>query len=125
MPISAENRARYPANWKAIRARIQARAGDKCEQCAVPNGAYRIRGREQFTFDLMQVEAWTCCDELKVSKIVCTTAHLDHQPENCADENLKFLCQRCHLSYDAEHHQQSAYKSRRKGRAADMFEVSA
>ena len=73
-------------------------------------------------FDLMQVETWTCCDELRVTKIVCTTAHLDHTPENCADENLLFLCQRCHLRYDGEHHRQSAYKSRRKGRASgDLF----
>jgi len=29
-----------------------------------------------------------------------TVAHLDHTPENCADDNLKALCQRCHNRYD-------------------------
>ena len=33
--------------------------------------------------------------------IVLTVAHLDHTPENCADENLAALCQRCHNRYDA------------------------
>ena len=37
-------------------------------------------------------------------KIVLTCAHLDHVPENCANTNLKALCQKCHLRYDREHH---------------------
>ncbi len=35
------------------------------------------------------------------SVVVLTVAHLDHQPWNCADENLKAMCQRCHNRYDA------------------------
>jgi hypothetical protein len=49
--------------------------------------------------------------------IVLTVAHLDHDPRNCALSNLKALCQYCHLRYDAEHHGQSAYQSRRKGKS--------
>jgi len=124
MPIKPENAKRYPTNWKEVRERIRKRAGDRCEECGVPNGAHRISGREEWTTDLMQVDIWVCCDELKVTKIVCTTMHLDHQPENCSDENLRFACQRCHLRYDAAHHQQSAYHSRRKGKAIDMFEAN-
>jgi hypothetical protein len=53
---------------------------------------------------------------------VLTIAHLDHTPENCDDDNLRAWCQRCHLTYDAKHHAQSAYATRRKGRAiGDMF----
>ena len=33
MPIKPENRGRYPENWPEIRARILARAGNRCEQC--------------------------------------------------------------------------------------------
>ena len=33
--------------------------------------------------------------------VVLTVAHLDHTPENCADENLLHLCQQCHNRYDA------------------------
>jgi 5-methylcytosine-specific restriction endonuclease McrA len=49
--------------------------------------------------------------------IVLTVAHLDHDPRNCALPNLKALCQYCHLHYDADHHQQSAYETRRKGKS--------
>lgn len=39
------------------------------------------------------------------SIVVLTVAHLDHTPENCADDNLEAMCQRCHLRYDRHHHQ--------------------
>jgi 5-methylcytosine-specific restriction endonuclease McrA len=45
--------------------------------------------------------------------IVLTTAHLDHRPENCARANLKALCQRCHLRYDAAHHAETRQITRR------------
>lgn len=38
------------------------------------------------------------------SKVVLTTAHLNHTPEDCRDEVLKAMCQRCHLAHDREHH---------------------
>ena len=38
------------------------------------------------------------------SKVVLTTAHLDHNINNNRFWNLKALCQRCHLSYDAKYH---------------------
>lgn len=44
--------------------------------------------------------------------IVLTTAHLDHDPTNCADDNLAPMCQRHHLAWDAAHHAESAYMSR-------------
>lgn len=56
--------------------------------------------------------------------IVLTVAHLDHDPRNCDLANLKALCQRCHLQYDSSHHGESAYRSRRAGKAIDMFEVT-
>lgn len=31
-------------------------------------------------------------------------AHLDHTPENCDPDNLRAMCQACHLTYDAAHH---------------------
>lgn len=34
--------------------------------------------------------------------------------ENCSDDNLKALCQRCHNQYDAEHRKQT-----RKGNSAE------
>jgi 5-methylcytosine-specific restriction endonuclease McrA len=80
MPIRAENRARYPADWKVIRAAILQRAEHKCEECGVPNySPHPITG----------------------SRVVLTIAHIDHQPENCDPANLRAWCQRCHNTYDA------------------------
>ena len=56
------------------------------------------------------------------STVVLTVAHLDHDPGNCAEDNLRAMCQRCHLAYDSERHRQSAYMARREGKASgDLF----
>lgn len=137
MPIKPENLARYPANWAEIRARIQERAHNKCEECGVPNRAwgYRVAGifhrvNKRQTIDLVRSgREWVrppfYLGLHRIIEIVCTTAHLDHVPEHCSDENLKFWCQRCHLRYDQSHHQANARETRRAGKAIDMFEVSA
>jgi 5-methylcytosine-specific restriction endonuclease McrA len=110
MPIKPENLARYPKDWKQIRGRILERAKHACEgspldpDCRVLNGSlHPVTG----------------------SKVVLTIAHLDHTPENCADDNLRAWCQRCHLAYDHDHHQRNAYQTRRAGKAVDMFEQPA
>jgi 5-methylcytosine-specific restriction endonuclease McrA len=84
MPILPENKGRYPADWKAIRARILEDCQNKCEFCGVEN--HSVRGGK---------------------KIVLTIAHLDHVPEHCARDNLRALCQRCHNTYDAKHRVQT------------------
>lgn len=56
--------------------------------------------------------------------IVLTVAHLDHQPENCDDENLRAMCQRHHLAHDAEHHKANTQATRRARKAVgDLFEI--
>ncbi len=45
--------------------------------------------------------------------IVLTIAHLDHQPENCADDNLRAWCQRHHLAHDHDHHRANSQATRR------------
>jgi 5-methylcytosine-specific restriction endonuclease McrA len=80
MPIRAENRARYPKDWKEISRSIRERAGNCCEQCNAANGEpHPITG----------------------SRVVLTVAHLDHTPENCDPSNLRAWCQKCHNAYDA------------------------
>lgn len=97
MPIKPENKSRYPKNWKEIRERILKRANNRCEFCGVENHTYRYNPKTG-----------------KDAYIVLTIAHLDHTPENCSDDNLKALCQRCHNQYDAEHRKQT-----RKGNSAE------
>ena len=97
MPIKSENLHRYPKDWKAIRARILARAGHCCEWCGAANyQPHPVTG----------------------SRVVLTTAHLDHTPENVSDANLRALCQRCHLNYDRPRHAANAARTRREKRAA-------
>lgn len=111
MPISAENRARYPKDWKAISLRIRARAGNRCEgapgiyeDCRAENGKpHPVTG----------------------SRVILTVAHLDHVPEHVAEDNLRALCQRCHLTYDAKHHAKNAQATMRARKAAgDLFDMS-
>jgi 5-methylcytosine-specific restriction endonuclease McrA len=45
MPISPENRKRYPKNWEAIRESILERAKHCCEWCKVPNYAVGYRDK--------------------------------------------------------------------------------
>jgi hypothetical protein len=109
MPIRASEKARYPSDWKAISRRVRERAGNRCEgspaypDCTAENGAaHPVTG----------------------SRVILTVAHLDHQPENCADDNLKAWCQRCHLTYDARVHAANAAQTRRSRLAgADLFDA--
>ena len=137
MPIKPENKARYPKDWKQIRQRILERAKDECEKCKVPNGHLVTRGTGKDAGTYMLWDGQVFDDqtgerlgmargsEYEASRgvvIVLTVAHLDHTPENCADDNLRAWCQKCHLAYDHEHHQQNARITRRKGKAvADLF----
>jgi hypothetical protein len=113
MPIRPENRPRYPADWKAISQRIKDRAGWRCEcegECGrgTHDGRCPNRHGERAYKTVATI-------------VVLTTAHLDHTPENVCEDNLKAMCQGCHLHYDREHHAQTAYRTRREGRAIDLF----
>lgn len=119
MPIRPEERDRYPKDWSQISLRIRERAGWKCEWCGVPNGelggrtvsgawlAAHATGTDgmRTTWPQKGEEAWCGPSEapqrLRIVRIILTVAHLNHQPEDCRDENLKALCQRCHNRYDA------------------------
>ena len=96
MPIKPENKARYPENWSTeIVPRIRKRSRNCCENCGLPN----------YSWVNSQTRELGLQDEENAVRIVLTVAHLDHTPENCSDENLIHLCQKCHNSYDAYHRQ--------------------
>lgn len=137
MPIRPENRDRYPPDWPEISLRIRKRAGNKCEWCSAPNGELVDRSSDGESYMMMDGRVfsasdgealgmargseWPSCG--RITKIVLTVAHLDHTPENCADENLKALCQRCHNRYDAPM-RRAGIAARRHGAQAlrDLFE---
>lgn len=130
MPIKPENRARYPKNWKEIRAQILERAQHKCEFCGIENYKYRwtdrgvehVGSEEDYCdfYNRSDGEMWP-----KATRIVLTIAHLDHTPENNAPENLRALCQRCHLRYDKPHHMRNAAITRhnRRNGGASLFQL--
>lgn len=128
MPIRPENRRRYPPNWRDIVAQVRERSGNRCEGspafpgCRVQNGAvgYREGGRwvqlgESIDASGLAIDAAEA-DGFKVTRIVLTTGHLDHTPENCDLANLRHWCQRCHLHYDRQHHNETAYATRMAAR---------
>lgn len=128
MPIKPENRARYPKDWPEVRARALERAGHACEFCGVPNYWRGFRHSDgSFLPTGWNERRALCCPlhcfvprAVRVFEIVLTIAHLDHTPENCADDNLRALCQRCHLNYDNAHHMQNA-RATRRSHTADIF----
>lgn len=143
MPISAERMKLYPGGsikspeWLAIRGHILKRAENCCEFCRVPNGRVIVRGQGSdagtFGFDTGELFDENTGEQIgwyrgseydvgRVSKIVLTIMHLDHDPGNCADDNLKAACQMHHLRYDAKFHAQNAAVTRRaKSSQADFF----
>lgn len=86
MPIRPENRGRYPKDWRSIVERIRARSGNCCEGSPTWPDCRAVNGDPHPETG---------------STVVLTVAHLDHQPENCSDDNLRHWCQRCHNTYDA------------------------
>lgn len=106
MPVDP---SRYPENWKQISLRIRDRAGWRCEctgecgthheRCDAKNGEYH---------------------PLTGSFVVLTVAHLGmdtgdkHDKMDVRDENLKAMCQRCHLLFDIEEHIANAKATRRR-----------
>jgi 5-methylcytosine-specific restriction endonuclease McrA len=75
----------YPPEWQTgeIQARIRERAGYACEICGLQ-------------FDPVTNIALNAVDE-DGRALVGHVHHLDHNPPNCADDNLIFLCQTCHI----------------------------
>ncbi|ATN94982.1 hypothetical protein [Leptospira phage LE3] len=99
MPIRPENKNRYPKDWDSISYKIRFdRAKGKCEWCEAENyKPHPVTG----------------------SKVILTVAHLNHTPEDCREENLVALCQRCHLNYDRHIHVKN-----RKENAENKKEIS-
>lgn len=104
MPIKPENKNRYPENWPEIRERILKRAKDCCENCGLPNYSWVNSSTREMCLS----------DEENAIRVILTIAHLDHTPENCEEDNLKALCQKCHNNYDIKHRKQTRRNSKLK-----------
>ena len=113
-PIRPENRGRYPDDWSAISEHIRFdRADNRCEcdgRCGRHDDVCAAQNYEPHP--------------ITGSTVVLTVAHLNHTPEDCADENLMAMCQRCHLAYDRHIHVENARRTRDERRGQQVLEVS-
>jgi hypothetical protein len=129
VPIRKDLRKFYGREWRTVtRPRILARAHDRCEQCCVPNGAKVARlagwwsncpgywsdekGRRQSGAGRF----FRIAGQLHWVRIVLSVAHLNHVAGDDRDENLKALCQYCHLHFDAAHHKETRATRKDKSR---------
>ena len=78
------DKARYPNDWEKIAFSVKESVGWTCQLCGK--------------------ECRKPGERLDTHKRTLTVHHLDHQPENCARENLIALCAPCHLKADAKFH---------------------
>ena len=114
MPIRPEMRALYPKDWKQIVAAVAERSGGQCEclgECGIDH-----EGRcPAINHEPHPVTA---------SKVVLTTAHLDHDPSGRDLLRLRHMCQRCHNRYDMPM-RRAGIKARAKEKmaAGDLLET--
>jgi hypothetical protein len=117
MPIRREMREFYPSDWPEISRRVRfERAGGICQGCGRPHGvtvrclpdgrwfdaSYHSwrngRGRTARWPDLVEAT------QARQTRVILAAAHLDHNPGNNRQRNLRSLCQRCHMIHDRPHH---------------------
>lgn len=107
-------RSDYPDDWEAISLSIRRRARGRCE-CTGECGLHSRRCTAR-TIKPHPITA---------SKVILTTAHLGipkpdgtpgdkHDKADCRPENLKAMCQRCHLVFDHPDHVRHAAETRRR-----------
>jgi 5-methylcytosine-specific restriction endonuclease McrA len=74
------DKSKYPSDWEAISSRIRFnRAKNMCEKCGAENyKPHPVTGAD----------------------VVLSVAHLNRDTTDNRDENLKALCQFCHLAHD-------------------------
>ncbi len=144
MPIRADLRHFYGREWRLVtRPRILARAGNRCEQCRVPNHAEVTRvagwwlewvlswrsepGRICWWRDVRGQIHYTPLEppetKARTVRIVLTIAHLNHTAGDDREENLRALCQYCHLHHDLAHHRET--RQLRKDAARPLLQEAA
>lgn len=112
MPV---DKKRYPPDWDLISLRIRKRSGGRCE-CVGECGSLDCHAKKSKRCTARNYKP----HPLTRSKVILTVAHLGkdtgdkHNKMDCRDENLKAMCQRCHLLFDLDEHIANAKETRRK-----------
>lgn len=117
------DRSKYPADWEAISAAIRKRDGNCCRFCGIKNAERGARSPQGSWYSKAEIAEMSDAEFLRVfrgksvkrlSRIVLTVAHLDHDTTNNDESNLAALCQSCHLRHDREQHMRNAAATRRR-----------
>ena len=141
MPIRSEFRKFYNCpEWREARKRILKRARNRCEQCGKPNHrkvwVYRgVAGQYWTLVKGSLTQKWRYCGlggvegnfklfgsqwaKARRIRVLLNVAHLNHKLGDDRDENLKALCQWCHLNYDKIEHAET--RKRRKDAARPLL----
>lgn len=137
MPIRSDLLALYPDDWPDVSHRIRfVRAAGRCERCDRPHGRLVYALPDGRWIDPAGPDGWVTgfgdpigspsrsdLQELHLTRVVLTCAHLDHDPANNDDANLAGWCSRCHLEYDIPHHRaQRRITLRMRWAMADLFD---
>src|SRR4051812_7473594 len=105
LPLSKDNAARYPADWKLRSHFVRfVRAKGCCEWCGAVHGLPNPRTG---------------------AIVYLTTAHVyDQRPEAASLLNLAALCQSCHLNHDKQLHKWARWRKRRaQERTGELFAI--
>lgn len=146
------NKRDYPETWPEISRQAKERAGNKCQQCGLPNGATILRSVVDgarylilkddgiyYTPDGQPVRLSDMpeefADQERDTVVVLTVHHIGianpdgtpgstHNKFDCRPENLAALCQRCHLLADmATHVRRRKETMAKRKRAAGQLEL--
>jgi hypothetical protein len=137
MPIRKDLKGFYPIDWTELSRVIRfERAKGRCEGCGRPHGQMISHLGDGRWFD-PNAEVWRDGQgrsidwidfseyqgQLRRTRVVLATAHLDHNPTNNRVGNLRALCQRCHLAHDRKEHRRRRRITYRRRRAlGDLFD---
>lgn len=137
MPIRPEHRWLYPIDWPQLSFIVRfVRARGRCQRCGRPHLKYVRHLGDGCWWD-EESASWrngngrrarirpdkSAVMLVRVTRVILSAAHLDHDPTNNKISNLKAFCQRCHMLNDRVEHQRRRSLTYRKRRAlGDLFD---
>lgn len=119
MPIRREHRFFYPIDWPQLSAVIRfGRAQSCCEGCGWPHGRRVFHLGDGCWWDTdaaswrdgsgrrvrLKAGAVDVLGIVRVTSVVLSAAHRNHDTADNADANLAAFCQRCHMIHDQPEH---------------------